>query len=74
MAKRRCTRREKAEEIAEILFYNAADVRGDQLVLKIDDRGPGTWSKEAVIDTIEALLRPWKPTPAPHKKTKTRKR
>ena len=64
MAKRRCTRREKAEEIAEVLFSNAADVRGDQLVLKFDDRCLGTWSKEAIADVIEMLLRPWQPTTA----------
>ena len=60
MAKRNCTRREKAEEIADCLFM-------------AEDTTWGAWSKTAFTNWLARFLRPWQPTRATRKKTKARK-
>ena len=78
MAKSRCTRREKAEEIADFLFTNRRGKHGARMhLLDPEDIVLSRWLQITTAEWIEIFLRGWHPTPAPRRKkttTKARKR
>lgn len=77
MAKRRCTRREKAEEIAEFLFTGHPQegaTKADFMAIYTDmGRNIGTWDKESVANWIETFLRSWTPPAKRRKKGKVKR-